>query len=132
MNRDSLIVKLMREKGWSLAEAEEFTADMPEPEPEPDRNPWTGEVRRPRQAWEAGDTVQVRREGKGDDGPPARFMVAQRGANGLTATQQAAIDTGLALCPNCHENPHLPGCARAGEFPMNPKAVTKGVLPPAG
>lgn len=127
MNKDSLIVKLMRDKGWSLQEAEEFVADMHEDEPE--------QPARARRAgpWQAGDAVQVRRGGgQGDNEVAPRFLVAQRNPDGTTALQREALDRGVALCPNCQQgvDDHAPGCSRAGETPMNPRAVTKGVLPP--
>lgn len=59
---------------------------------------------------------------------PMRVPVV--GADGLTDRQRAAIEKGVALCPNCQQpvNSHLPGCARAsGE---DPKARTKTALPP--
>lgn len=127
MNKDSLIVRLMREKGWSLTEAEEFVADMPD-EPEPEQAP-----ARRAGPWQAGDSVMVRRGGgQGDTAVAPRFIVAQRNPDGTTALQRAALDRGVSLCPNCQQgvDDHAPGCSRAGETPMNPRAITKGILPP--
>lgn len=62
--------------------------------------------------------------------PAGVRRVAVLNANGLTAAQQAAVDSGIGLCPNCQQptNDHLPGCARAsGE---DPRARTKTALPP--
>jgi hypothetical protein len=131
VNKDSLIVKLMRAKGWTLQEAEEFVADLPDDAP----------IYQPEDAisvrdvgpWRAGDTALVRRAaGTGDSAVSARFIMAQRNPDGTTALQRAALDRGVALCPNCHEgvDNHAPGCSRGGETPMNPRAVTKGTLPP--
>ena len=139
MNKDSLILKLMREKGWSLAEAEEFVADMPdEPAPRPttqrDLDEAYDSIPRARLAWEAGDTFEVR---KGDDKVASRRIVAQRGADGLTAAQRRGVDAGIALCPNCQlpENDHIPGCLRNPKSGFTEKernrAVTKPPLPPS-
>lgn len=102
MNKDSLILDLMRKKGMSLAEAEAFVADLDVPdEPEPERDG----------AWQAGDTFEVR---KGNDRVAGRFIVAQRGADGLTASQRAGVERGVGLCPNCQQpvDAHVPGCLR--------------------
>lgn len=133
MSRSDIIIKLMRDKGWTLDEAEEFLSDIPE------NDPATPEAARARQAWEAGDTFQVRRGGpeSNKDAPASRFIVAQRGPNGLTATQQAGVDRGEKLCPNCHEpeDAHVPACLRdkknGFEGKVRRKAITRGILPPS-
>ncbi len=66
--------------------------------------------------------------------PSSVFQPRQPGE--LMPHQQAAVETGRQLCPNCQQptNDHLPGCARvgAGGFAaMDPKASTKNPLPPA-
>lgn len=53
------------------------------------------------------------------------------GVDGLTAKQREAVQAGVQLCRNCQQpiTEHLPGCAKAsGE---DPRATTKGTLPPA-
>lgn len=57
-------------------------------------------------------------------------FVGRKTVVGISPLQQAAMDKGIPLCPNCQQpvNHHLVGCARAtGE---NPKAVTKLPLTP--
>ncbi len=80
------------------------------------------------------EAVQTARESDRGVASPTNPAGVQRvavlNANGLTAAQQAALDGGIGLCPNCQQptNNHLPGCARAsGE---DPKARTKAPLPP--
>lgn len=130
MNRDSFILNLMRKKGMSLAEAEQFAEDMDIPEVEEAPAP----TRSSQGRWQAGDSAVVR-EGTGK--VATRYSVAATGANGLTARQQDAIDAGIPLCPNCHEpeNDHIPGCLRdpKGGFTDTERrrAVTKGILPPS-
>lgn len=131
MNKDSLIVKLMRDKGWSLAEAEEFVADMPD-EPEPE-----SQSARRRGGWQAGDAVQVRSGGgSGERAIAPRFIVAQRNPDGTTARQAAALDRGVSLCPNCQqgEDDHVPGCFRDPRNGFDDRSrqrtKTTGQLPP--
>lgn len=60
---------------------------------------------------------------------PAR--VAPRKPGDLMPHQQAALDSGIGLCPNCQQpkNNHLPLCTIATG--IDSRAVTKSALPPA-
>lgn len=130
MSKADIVIKLMREKGWTLDEAEEFLADVPDDQ-EGERPGTT--VSGP---WKAGDTVMVRRGGNGADSPASRFLVAQRNPNGLTAVQQAGVDRGKSLCPNCQnpEDEHVPGCLRDPDNGFSgrerKRAITHDRLPP--
>jgi hypothetical protein len=131
-NRDSFVLKLMKTKGMSLEEAEAFVEDLDIPEA-----PAAGQ--HARQAWEAGDSFQVRRgTGEGERAVTDRFIVAQRGPNGMTARQQAGLDRGVGLCPNCQQpaDDHIPGCLRDPRNGFRPeeqqRAVTKGTMSPTG
>jgi len=125
-NKDSFILSLMRKKGMSLEEAEAFAEDLDIPEGAPQGQP----VQVSQGAWNAGDAVQVRR---GNDERAPKFVVATRGADGLTAEQARGRAMGIPLCKNCQrpEDNHLPGCARIPGVGSDARAVTKGQLPPA-
>lgn len=130
MNRDGLILQLMRTKGMSLQEAEAFVEDLdvPEEEPEP------AQRQRQRGAWEAGDTFEVR---KGSEKVASRFIVAQRGSDGLTASQREGLERGARLCPNCQqpEDDHIPACLRDPKNGFREderrRVVTKSPLAPS-
>lgn len=131
-NRDTLLVGFMR-KGMSLAEAEALLEGIDVPEA-PTPEPLTVGVPLSQGAWNAGDSVQVRgARGAGETAIAARFSVAPRGADGLTAEQARGRAQGITNCPNCQRpvDNHLPGCSRIPGTGSDARAVTKGVLPPS-
>lgn len=140
---NALVIALLDEGMCDITQAREFSARFVEENEELFRQdplpyPTTGFVAQPATPAQIAEAVRPARTGARiiEDGESIRVRAKPATAGTLTAKQQAALDGGIGLCPNCQQptNDHIPGCARiavGGMPPMDPRAVTRSPLPVA-